>query len=210
MYRFRYRSKNINGYSNWSPITYVRAATVPSRPPAPEFKTATATSITISVFSSLDDKGSEISSIQLWKNAGGTSTSYVKVADLSGSATEYTLYTTTPAHAITAGQIYKFKVITVNELGPSDFSDEIDGGVSSFPGQPLSPTKVESDSGETYITLQWLASSNTELPVIGYVLNMDDGYGGVYSVIYNGKNYPNVLKYTITGLTTGLQYRFTL
>jgi hypothetical protein len=38
---------------------------------------------------------------------------------------------------------------------------------------------------------------------------MDDGYGGDYSVIYNGKNYPNVLKYTISGLKTSLTYRFT-
>ena len=38
MYRFRYRSKNINGYSGWSPITYVKAATVPSRPPAPTLR----------------------------------------------------------------------------------------------------------------------------------------------------------------------------
>lgn len=39
---------------------------------------------------------------------------------------------------------------------------------------------------------------------------MDDGYGGNYNIIYNGKNYPNVLRYTVTGLTTGLSYRFTL
>lgn len=47
LYRFRYRSKNINGWSDWSPLTYVRAATIPVRPPAPIFKTATATSITL-------------------------------------------------------------------------------------------------------------------------------------------------------------------
>ena len=35
MYRFRYRSRNTNGVSGWSPITYIKAATVPSRPPAP-------------------------------------------------------------------------------------------------------------------------------------------------------------------------------
>jgi hypothetical protein len=37
---------------------------------------------------------------------------------------------------------------------------------------------------------------------------MDDGYGGPYSVIYNGINYPNVFVYTQTGLTTGLSYNF--
>jgi hypothetical protein len=39
---------------------------------------------------------------------------------------------------------------------------------------------------------------------------MDDGYGGDYNVIYNGRNYPNVLKYTVSGLITGLQYNFKL
>ena len=39
---------------------------------------------------------------------------------------------------------------------------------------------------------------------------MDDGYGGDSTLIYNGRNYPNVLKYTVTGLTTGLEYQFKL
>ena len=39
---------------------------------------------------------------------------------------------------------------------------------------------------------------------------MDDGYGGNFKNIYNGKNYPNVLKYTIGGLNTGLYYNFKL
>lgn len=50
MYRFRYRSRNINGWSEWSPITYIRAATVPQRPPAPTFSDADATSITLNLF----------------------------------------------------------------------------------------------------------------------------------------------------------------
>lgn len=31
-YRFRYRCKNINGWSEWSDILYVKAAVVPSIP----------------------------------------------------------------------------------------------------------------------------------------------------------------------------------
>lgn len=48
------------------------------------------------------------------------------------------------------------------------------------------------------------------MPVLGYLLNMDNGYGGSYTTIYNGLNYPNVFSYTQTGLTTGLTYSFTL
>lgn len=143
-------------------------------------------------------------------NTGGTSTTYNKITTYDGISSTHTLYTTVPSDGISQGQIYKFKYRAVNSYGESDYSDEVDGGISSFPATPSAPTKLQSESGETFITLQWAQSANTELPVIGYVLNMDDGYGGSYTQVYNGKNYPNVLKYTLTGLNTGLTYKFTL
>lgn len=45
IYRFRCRSLNINGWSSWSEITYIKAASVPSRPPAPKLINAISTSI---------------------------------------------------------------------------------------------------------------------------------------------------------------------
>ena len=45
---------------------------------------------------------------------------------------------------------------------------------------------------------------------MGYVLNMDDGYGSNFRQVYNGKYYPNVLMYTVGGLQTGYSYTFTL
>lgn len=35
IYRFRFRSRNVNGWSEFSEIMYIRAATVPERPAAP-------------------------------------------------------------------------------------------------------------------------------------------------------------------------------
>ena len=61
----------------------------------------------------------------------------------------------TGTDAITSGSIYKFKYRAVNSYGASDFSDEVDGGISSFPATPAAPIKVQSESGETYITLSW-------------------------------------------------------
>ena len=58
MYRFKYRSENINGFSLWSPVTYIKAATVPSRPPTPAFLTATSSSVTLLLYSSLYNRGS--------------------------------------------------------------------------------------------------------------------------------------------------------
>ena len=131
MYRFRYRSKNINGKSGWSATTYIKAASVPSRPPAPAFNTATATSITLNLYSSLDNKGSDITALELYRNLGGTSTTYQLVATLPAETDSYTL--TVATDGITSGVIYRFKVKTENDQGESDFSEEEVGGVSSFP-----------------------------------------------------------------------------
>lgn len=109
-----------------------------------------------------------------------------------------------------ASTIYKFKFRAVNDFGPSGFSDEIDVGVSSFPAKPNPLRKVLADSGLTYVSLEWDESLNTELPVIGYLINMDDGIGGAFTQVYNGINYPNVRTYTVTGLMTQFTYRFTL
>ena len=205
-YRFRYRSRNINGWSDWSPITYIQAATVPSRPPAPAFLSADSTSITFSLSPSTDNKGSDILSYKLWRNQGGVSNTYTLVKTLTVQDTQITLDKT--LYSLTPGSIYKFKYQAVNNFGASDFSDEVEAAVSSFPGKPAAPTKVAAESGYYYITLSWLKSADTDLPVIGYNLYMDDGYGGDFTLIYNGQNYPNVLKYTQTGLTTGLKYNF--
>jgi hypothetical protein len=66
----------------------------------------------------------------------------------------------------------------VNAYGYSDFSEELDAGVSSFPAKPNKVRKITSESGKTYITLEWDASSDTEIMVLGYMLSVDDGLGG--------------------------------
>lgn len=67
------------------------------------------------------------------------------------------------------------------------------------------------ESGENHITVEWQQSADTELPVIGYTLRINDGVGGdVYSVIKPQKIYPNIRKFVIGDLQTGLEYGFTI
>lgn len=114
MYRFRYRSKNLNGLSLWSPETYVLAATVPTRPPPPMFITATSTSITLSLISSNNTRGSAITAIQIWRNNGGDSLTYTNIVDLQNSVLIYTI-NLADSLGMLAGVIYKFKVRTLND-----------------------------------------------------------------------------------------------
>ena len=97
---------------------------------------------------------------------------------------------------------------SVNAIDSSDFSDTVVAGVSDFPDQPttLSVSSIDSVS----ITLSWSISLDKQLPVIGYQLQMDDGYGDDFQTIYNEYNLTNVRQYTATGLTRGLEYRFQL
>jgi len=65
-YRLRYRAVNFNGWSNFSGIAYIQAATAPSIPPAPVYVSSTATSITLLILPPLDNGGSVITSYNLW------------------------------------------------------------------------------------------------------------------------------------------------
>ena len=51
-FRFRFRAKNVNGWSSFSPISHIKAATIPLRPPAPKFVDATSSSLTLALYES--------------------------------------------------------------------------------------------------------------------------------------------------------------
>lgn len=207
MYRFRYRSLNANGWSAFSPITYIKAAARPVRPPTPVFEDATEDSVTIGLFRTADDGGDEVIRYRLFRNEGGTSTEQVEIENYDGLSLTYTV---TSADGISPSTIYQFRASAVNAYGESDPSDELNAGVSSFPAKPNAVRKVEEESDETSITLEWDASADTQLPVIGYLINLDDGTGVDSVQVYDGYNYPNVRKYLVTGLQTGINAGFTV
>lgn len=68
IYRFQYRSKNVNGWGEFSVISFIRAATVPERPLKPTFNTATSTSITLDFNQGVSDGGKDIIEFELWRN----------------------------------------------------------------------------------------------------------------------------------------------
>jgi hypothetical protein len=69
--RARYRVKNAVGWSQYSPISYTRAAERPSAPPtAPAPAGATSTTISLVLTRSEDNGGSVITSHQLWIDDG--------------------------------------------------------------------------------------------------------------------------------------------
>ena len=114
------------------------------------------------------------------------------------------------ADSLSAGQIYRFRARAVNVYGSSEFSEELLAAIADFPAPNESLTRLSEESGESFITLQWEASLDTELPVPGYQVKMDDGYnGGVFEYLNQAMVlHPNVRKLRVSGLVTGLSYGF--
>jgi len=62
--------RNINGWSDYSDVSYITAFSVPEAPPMPKFVTADSTTITLSFEPSSDDNGSRIEGYELWIDEG--------------------------------------------------------------------------------------------------------------------------------------------
>lgn len=56
--------------------------------------------------------------------------------------------------------------------------------------------------------INWLPVDDPASPIIGYVLQMDDGRGGQFSTIFDGSYQPGVYSFLKSGLRTGLRYTF--
>ena len=84
MYRFRYAAKNVAGWSEYSPITYIRAAAKPIRPPAPIFTTATVTYLVLYLSPTTDVRGAIVTKHELWVNGGGGSSEFTNVTSYDG------------------------------------------------------------------------------------------------------------------------------
>jgi len=60
----------VNGWSDYSPIGYLLAASKPEAPGQPEFVSASATEITVKLSRSIDNGGSPVLEYSLWIDDG--------------------------------------------------------------------------------------------------------------------------------------------
>jgi len=113
---------------------------------------------------------------------------------------------TAAVDGVVAGKTYRLKSRSTNAVGASEYSLEAFIAFGPVPGAPGQPQRVSST--RTSLTLSWTAptSSAGDLPILGYVLNMDDGLTKHLAPVYVGNGLPGILQYTVGGLTTGLPY----
>ena len=91
-YRVRYRVANVNGYSEFSDVSYLFPYSAPDSPPTPTFISATQTSVTLGFGESLSDNGIPIDSYELWIDEGSNTLSdFSMVTSYPDYASQHTL-----------------------------------------------------------------------------------------------------------------------
>ena len=177
-FRARYRSRNINGWSGYSPIGYILAAVVPEPPEAPTFIDATNTTITLSLWPTLDNGGSQILQYELYRDDGNMG-AFIKVTNYIASQT-YTLDSAIDSTLI-AGKIYRFYTLALNAKGYSDPSSIVSASMVNLPDKANTPTKIMSLSTSNTLAFSWVGNQDSELPggaITGYKIWMDNGMNG--------------------------------
>jgi hypothetical protein len=84
------------------------------------------------------------------------------------------------------GQDYAFRVRAFNCIGGGPFSPEaIFSTNPSVPAQPGPPSTVAQTP--TSVTLQWESPHSGGAEITAYVLEIDDGEGGAFAMVYTGE-----------------------
>jgi hypothetical protein len=206
-YRLRYRVRNAVGWSGYSPISYIIAANSPDTPPRPTFSkfenVAGSDTLFINIHPSQGSGGSPITGYRLERYNTATN-QFDNLSTISPSSMSYSTTSSDPI-----GTTYRFRVIAINAIDESSPSSEAVIAFGDVPPQPATIVASECKTSETSIYVKWTPVT-TSWSVSGYVLNMDDGKLGDYSPVYIGTNRDDITAYTVSGLTTGLSYRFTV
>ena len=187
-YRFRYRSRNIVGWSGWSPISSLSASTVPS-PPWISYILLNDTQIVLGFTSSTDNGGSIITDYQL--DLDGTI-----VSDYSFAADDYSYTALKSTLSLTTGSIYAFRYWTVNSNGELPWSQPLSVGLGSLPSAPAAPTRYSSENSVNSIGVEWAVLTGQTLPVTAYELYVDDGTSSNYKLLYRGDSAQYILANT--------------
>ena len=174
VHRFRYRAKNAVGWGPFSQEASILAASPPSAPGPPSFSHFSDDTLFVEIFGSEDNGGTAILAMELWRDAGDDfASSFSQVSDYDGWASTYGF--TAATDGLEAGKTYRLKTRSENAVGYSGFSLEAFIAFGDVAGAPGQPQRVSST--RTSLTVSWTApeTSSADLPVLGFVLNMDDG-----------------------------------
>ena len=215
-YRVRVRARNVNGWSDYSDIAYILAASKPDPPPKPTYITSTETSITLNISFSENDNGALISGHKLFIDAGSLTSNFSEVTTYDGT-NEYEV------PGLTNGTSYRFYMVATNSKGDSEPSEESRFTAST----PIASLRALSETSSTNdsITLSWSAPTGFESDITGYSVEMNDGSDqtlgsrrrrrlssnsvtGTWTEVYDGQGNADVTSVTVNNLKPGVLHYF--
>jgi hypothetical protein len=174
------------GASDWSPESVLIPAVVPSAPPKPKFISADSTAISLQFLRSQDNGGQTITDYELQvKQSDSGVYATVTAYDFAVDGFSYTIVASD--NSMTPGNLYTFKIRSLNSLGNSDFSDSLTVGLVELPSQLTAPIKASEGNSETSISLEWSELSGQTLEVLKYSLYVDDGFGVSFTKVMDEK-----------------------
>ena len=207
---FKYKVSAINAVDEGPRTSEVAiiAATVPIQPAAPTRTSASLSSISVE-WVAPDDGGSSILSYVLQMNEGTGSSTFVDIAtNVDPGATSYT------KSALATGEDFKFKLIAINAVGPSDPSPEsaaITAAVTpDAPGDPFYEASSETSLQFGWTSPETAGRSDGGSALLGYIVQWDSGNGDSQFTDISVISDPSTLTFSMTSptVTTGTQYVF--
>lgn len=120
------------------------------------------------------------------------------------------------AEGLVEGTIYKFRTRAENALGStygqSDPSDVTLVALISVPAAVPTPQRVEADSTTTSITISWTdmqpVTATDGATITGYRVYAAQGQSSIYTLVHDGAGFPQTMRTTLKGLTTGTVWDF--
>jgi hypothetical protein len=203
-YRYKYRARNINGWGDFSGVSYLLAASVPAQPSAPTMSAVDDNTMALELYTSVDTGGANIDTYELWKDAGELNTDFTKVSTYSGSASSLDHTLEKAADGLTPGKLYGFKFRSKNVVGFSPFSKILRVGFGSEPPAITTLTAVIEKCGPTYVAMKWdRVTTSLSLPVLGYIVQMIDPINDEWTDVLDESTNQDALSYVHHGVLTG-------
>ena len=200
------RAVNYWGESTDSNQLVVVMAQVPSQPPTPVLLSSTSVSLTLQISPSTDNGGVPIQSYIVSYDEGQTGTfTDDPITDLSNL--QWT------KSGLGTSALVDIKIVAVNSIDKSEESNLVTFVVAGVPATPAQPTlsgnPVEQQDDIIAATIQWTAPSDEGSAITGYTLYYKKSSNSdAYLVAYDGNGRPDILEFTVTGLSKSVQYLF--
>lgn len=136
----------------------------------------------------LSDNGSPITGYKLLVDLGDDfSSTFTEVASYDSELT-YTV--TVITDSLVTSKVYRFVTVATNAYGDSEYSLQMIAGLGAKPPAPSTPIRDTTTYLEEAMVLTWGEVTGSDLLILGYKLLMDDGFGGPFSVVYDGATNP--------------------